>query len=398
MTLRLKGYLRTNPGGAAVSGVTVSLLDVQTDLAPATTAFTNLSGTTSVTDGTGAWEFTMDLNPVGPLRVQADVGGGNLRHRRQDELFQYDGYFINQLPESLAAFTSGILRAIANEFLTTASATRVLTIQPGLSLIQGFPLGWDSGNKTITGAANGSGSTRYDFLVLRQWYTGAHIGKQDIVLVQGGATTDPVVTSTESDLTKFIRGATIWDLPIYRAKLASGGTVYTLDNLVTTHDYTYANPYREYQANSMTFGNDVIVADDLTTEDLFVNGQAVLGNTAGDIHTLYGHIETAGTSPSVSTAASAVCTAATQSISQGSDTQFTVTGTSKSPPIAGSAFVITFAQDRLSSNYSVGVTARSSDASDGHWYVTSKGTSGFTISCNNVLASGATITLDVQVI
>lgn len=399
MTLRLKGYLRDNPGGAAVSGVTVSLLDSNTGLAPSTTAFTNLSGTSSVTDGTGKWEFTMDLC-TGPLRVEADLGSGNKRHRRSDELFQYDGLFINQLPEALQAIGTGPIHGVGNEFSTSASATRVLTISSGQAIIKGHLFGWDSGTKAITGTANGAGgTTQYDFLCLRQWYAGTDIGKQDIVIVRGGDLTDPVATTTESDLTKFIQGANIWDHPIYRAKLAFGATVYTLDDLRSTPPYEWAHPYLIAIAGSFTVGNDLVVSDTLTVNgSATFNANTQIGNTSADELTLYGHIQTSGTAPTVATAATNCMVASSQSITQGTDTQFTVTGTTKSPPSAGSAFSITFNTARGNSAYSVTVTPRTSGASGGSWYITSKGTTGFDIYCNSVLSSGVTATLDVQVI
>lgn len=403
MVLQLTGYIRTNPGGAAVSGVTVNLLDSSTGVAPVTNAFTNLSGTSSVTDGTGKWSFSMDLC-TGPLRVEADLGGGNKRHRRSDELFQYDGMFIHRIDDALRAFQNGVVYGSGSEFGTSASATRVLTIGSGTAIIRGYPFGWSTATKSITGAANGSGSTRYDFLVLRQWHAGSSQGKQDIVLVQGGAVTDPVVTSTESDLTKFIQGVNIWDLPIYRAKLASSGTVYTLDNLVTTNEWTYANPRIQYIPNAITTGSSLTTTGTISagnnlnvTGDVVHSGSTQLGDSTADKVTLYGHIEVQGASPTVSALASTYNTAG-NSVFAGTDTSFTLQGTTKSPPVAGVAFSVTFATARANTQYTVTVQPRSLTTATGQWYVISKTTAGFDIACGNVIASGAALTLDVQVI
>lgn len=407
MTQRLKGYIRANPGGAAVTGVNVNLIDMNTGVAPVTNSHTNLSSNTTTTDGSGMFQFTFDLNPCGPMRVEADLTGGNIRHRRADEVFLYDGFAINRLPDALAAMGTGVIRGsgtTGDEFNVTASATRVLTIAAGMAVIKGFSHGWGSGTKTLTGTANGSaGTTRRDLICLRQWYNGVNEGKQDIVLVAGTAAVspvDPVVTAVESDLTQFIQGPNIWDLPIARATLAAGGTVYTVAMLYddTTSAYGYVYPYFDKIPHTVRFGNDLYVDDDLTTRDLFVTSSTTLGDTGSDVVNLYGHIETQGTSPNVSTAASDGLEAGTQSVTQGTDTQFTVTGTTKSPPIAGEYFVITFNSPRSTSNYGVWVTARTSGAAPGQWFVQSKSTTGFTIRCQNVLGSAATITLDVLVI
>lgn len=274
MTYKLSGYLRDNPGGAAVSGKTVSLLSIATDLAPTTNTFTTLSSTTDVTDADGYWEFTADLG-LEPLYVSAALGGGNVRERRSDEQFLYESWPIQNLPMAFRAFGDGVVErrtpgaAATTDFAVTPSAVRILAISPGYAMIRGYVFGWDSGTKNLTGNANGAaGTTRYDFVCLRQYYAGVNRGRQTIVLVEGGSSTDPVPTTTETDLTKFIRGATIWDLPIKRGQLAFGSALYTVDNLIGVWPYPYAG---QHITGSM--GNAGV-------EDLAVNDQL---NTIGDV-------------------------------------------------------------------------------------------------------------------
>lgn len=273
MTVTLNGYLRDNPGGGAVSGKTVSLLDVNTGLAPTTTAYTNLSGTTAVTDANGFWQFTMDLM-TGPLYVSADLGGGNVRIRRNQEMFIYNSWPISNLPQAFMAINDGVIDTRAPKaggpttqlgFMVTPSAVRVNAIDPGYALIKGYAFGWDSGTKSVTGAANGAaGTTRHDFIVLRQWYNGSSRGKQDILIISGSASADPVATTTESDLTKFIRGANIWDLPIARAKIAFGASTYTIEDLRGYEPYPLAGKYLT-GSNGEVFGQSLYADDQLNT-------------------------------------------------------------------------------------------------------------------------------------
>jgi hypothetical protein len=331
MTIKLNGYLRDNPGGAALSGKTISLLDVNTDLAPTTNTHTNLSSTTDVTDANGYWEFTMDLG-TGPLYVKADLGGGDFGYRRNHEMFIYQAFPIDNLPNAFRAINDGVVGPYPGSsnigFAVTPSATRVLSVAIGEALIRGYPIGWNSGPKTLTGNANGaSGTTRHDFVVLRQWHGGSSVGKQDLVLVAGGASADPVATTSEVDLTQFIRGDNIWDLPVARAKLAFGSTLYTVDDLRGVWPYPLAGQgvYGEIGGTA--------TLDTLTADTSFVakGGQATArltvnsNNVDVDGPLLIGsYVKSDTTSPSITIHTSDAGAGATGSIS-GTDRQGQIT-------------------------------------------------------------------------
>jgi len=234
------GWVRDNPGGAPLAGKSVTLKDAATDLSVATGGQVNLATNPVTSDAFGKFSFTMDLSP-GPVYVDADLGGGSHRFRYGAEVMQAGSLFIGELSTLFQAIQTGVLSGILNEFTTTASGVdRTVTTQPGYALIKGLPFGWDSGNKALVGSAYGGAGTRYDYLVLRQWYGGASTGKQQMLIVEGTNVTDPPVTSVESDLTKFIQGANIYDLPIKRIKTPTGSSTVTLDNLVGTTLCPYA--------------------------------------------------------------------------------------------------------------------------------------------------------------
>lgn len=242
MAKRVVGYVRDNPGGIALSGKTITLKDANTDLAVSTGGEINLATNPVTSDANGKFTFTMDLNP-GPIYVHADLGASNKRVRYGAEVMQADSLFLGELAQHFKMFADGVIKGILAEFLTTASGVdRTITIQPGYANIQGNLFGWDSGNKTETGSSYGGAGTRYDFLVLRQYIAGTNKGKQQVLIIEGTDVTDPPVTSSEADLTKFIRGTNIWDLPIKRVKTASGASVVTLDDLVNSATYPYASP------------------------------------------------------------------------------------------------------------------------------------------------------------
>lgn len=363
MTITLSGYLRDNPGGAAISGKTVSLLDANTDLAPTTTAHTNLSSTTDVTDANGFWEFTMDLT-TGPLYVEVDLGGGNTRTRRYDEMFTYGGAAISALPLMMRGISDGIINNPSIfDFTVTPFNVRVLEIDPGYALIRGHLLGWDSGTKSLTGSANGSaGTTRHDFVVLRQWYAGANEGQQDIVLVEGTASTDPVVTTTESDLTKFIQGATIWDLPIARATLAHLASLYTVTNLRGTSGYSYAGQNMTHHIGSPSTDNLTVLedlsvwgGDDATTLIGTSNGESTLRNSV-----LSGYVTSFGAEPAaVANAAAGV--GATVNI-DGNDIEGRITLDPNGTPSAGRQATITLTEPMPSANYNIHLTPLEADS------------------------------------
>lgn len=372
MSLTLSGYLRDNPGGAAIAGDTVSLLDVNTGLAPTTTAHTNLSATTDVTDANGYWEFTMDLC-TGPLRVSVDLGGGDTRQRRNTEQFQYGGTPISSLSKALSGTGTGVIYGIGSGMSVTAGATRLLTIADGYAMIKGYALGWDTGTKTMTGNTNGSvGTTRYDFLCLRQYYTGTYAGQQDIVLIEGGSSTDPVVTSSEADLTKFIRGATIWDLPIYRCRLANGSTVYTLNDLRGTSTYPYTG---DTDQNDHAFAGTVTVDETAT-----ITGAATLSSTL-DVTGLItanagiqleggGGLNYRGTTPTLAYGAGAGTGGSRANGIEGSDRfgrVFVTTGNTS--VAAGILLRVTFNAAMSDANYGVKLWPADSDSPDVDAYV-----------------------------
>lgn len=394
MTHTLRGYLRDNPGGAAISGKTVSLLDTVTGIAPVTDAYTNLSGTTDTTDADGMWEFTMDLM-TGPVRLSVDLGGGDTRHRRNDEVFQYDSFSIVNLPQAFRAIQDGVIKGLGSEFVTNSWSVRTLLIENGYSIIKGHPFGWDSGQKTLVGSANGAvGTTRHDFVVLRQYYDGTSQGKQTIVLVEGGSSTDPVPTTTETTLTNFIQGANIYDLPIYRAKLANGSTLYTLEDLRGAESYPWAGSYISSVDNNVTFRSDITVSDDLTAGDLTVLGDSTLGNTGADTTILYGTLEVAGSGPSVASGATDVAISS-KTIAWGNNINFQVNCEAKTTPAVGEICTITLGQARDSSNYGVVFGARSSAASKLGLYATSLSGGGFTISTTTVSGISAGDALNI---
>ena len=348
MSLTLSGYLRDNPGGAAIAGDTVSLLDVNTGLAPTTTAHTNLSATTDVTDANGYWEFTMDLC-TGPLRVSVDLGGGDTRQRRNTEQFQYGGTPISSLSKALSGTGNGVIHGIGSGMSVTAGATRLLTIADGYAMIKGYTLGWDTGTKTKTGNTNGSvGTTRFDFLCLRQYYTGTYAGQQDIVLIEGGSSTDPVATSTETDLTAFIQGATIWDIPIYRCRLANGSSVYTLNDLRGTTVCPYVG---NVDANAHEFSSTVEV-------DGLVTANAGISYTANSGEIYY------GTTPSIAAGAGAGTGGSLAVGIEGTDRVGKVTVTTGATGVAAGILArVTFNTALSTANYSVSITPSDSDGS-----------------------------------
>lgn len=251
-----------------MSGKSVTLKDAQTNLAVSTGGDTALAANPVTTDANGKFSFTMDLSP-GPVYAEADLGGGNERVRYGAEVMQADKIFISDIPYTFRAFNSGVINSIGNEFaITVSGVNRDITVQNGYAVIQGVLFGWASGTKVKTGSAYAGAGTRYDYLVLRQFYNGASLGKQQLLIIEGTNVTDPPVTSVEADLTKFIRGANIWDLPIKRIKTATGAAIVTYDDLVGSVAYPYSSVYLNAGIPATKIGSGLV--DD--TEFGYLNG------------------------------------------------------------------------------------------------------------------------------
>lgn len=238
----IQGYVRDNPGGVALSGKSVALKYVSSGTNVTTGGEVGLATNPVTSDSNGKFSFTMDLSP-GPVYVEADLGGGNKRVRFGAEVMQAGSGFISDLPTILRTFTTGVINGVGAAFSASASGVdRTITISDGYANIRGILFGWDDGTtKTETGSAYAGAGTRYDYLVLRQYHAGADQGKQQVLIIEGTNVTDPVVTNSEVDLTAFIQGDNIWDLPIKRVKTASGASTVSLDDLVGSTSWPYSS-------------------------------------------------------------------------------------------------------------------------------------------------------------
>ncbi len=389
MSYVLSGYLRSAPGGTGIAGDTVNLLDVNTGIAPAVLSYTNLSpvGGTTTTDADGKWEFTIDLL-TGPLFVEAVLGGGDFRYRYNDEMFIYDGSGISALPYALSALTDGVVfgSGALSSMAAAPTGTRTIDVLGGVAIIKGYALGWSedvgTGIKQVSGSANGSvGTTRHDYVVLRQYYQGSEKGRQDILLIEGSPSTDPVVTDVEADLTQFIRGANIWDVPIHRGKLANGSSTYVVEDLRGTSDYPWSNRIN-YFDHDITFEADIIAQD-----DIFVSGGIEVDNEVKFTNS-YG-LRFEGTSPTLSYGAGAGTGGSRSNGIEGTDMAGKVTLTTGATSVSSGILIrVNFFQARDDTFYSVSLTPADGDGADVNAYVNAadRNVNYFEISCRDTPA------------
>lgn len=444
MAKTIVGYVRDNPGGAALSGKSVTLKDANTGLSVATGGQTNLIANPVTSDVNGRFSFTMDLVP-GPLYVQADLGGGNNRVRYGAEIMQAGAIFVSDIPFLVRAFSTGVIANTLSLFATTASGVdRTITTQPGYANIMGSLFGWDTGNKALVGSAYAGAGTRWDLLVLRQWYNGASIGKQQMLIVEGTDATDPPVTSSEADLTKFIQGLNIWDFPIKRVKTPTGSSTVTLDDLVgsaawpvsSVQDGTITNAKIVAGIAATKIGSGSVDNTEFSFLDgvtsgiqaqldakasiaslallaplaspvftgtvtgaamtlsgvVTMNGDVTIGNATSDVLTIQSRIVTAGSAPAAA-ANLAAGTGRAASVVYGDSTSGLLRVVTGGSGVAGGNFVtLTYFLNRPSANYTVFFIPANS-AAQGIWqnmYVSALATSFFTLAINSAPAISTT--------
>jgi hypothetical protein len=226
MTKKIQGYIRDIPNGTALPNIPVT---IKSDVDGSTIAVGGMwmgsANPVNTDPSTGLFTWTCELSP-GPLRIDADLGGGAHKVRSGREVMQSAELYLSDLPTFYNVFTNGVV-GILGSTLTTTSAGLNLTVQPGAAILKGMM--WQTLTNRVVGVgANGTVAERWDLLVLEQHVGGTQIGRQNLALVPGVANqTDPTINTDPN----------IFQYPIYRVKIANGAGVVTLVDLRT---YTYS--------------------------------------------------------------------------------------------------------------------------------------------------------------
>ena len=236
MVKRISGYIRDIPNGTPLLSIPVTVLDDVSNVAvasndPVLKTSANPVNTDSVT---GLFTWTTELSP-GPVRIDANIGGGKHKIRSGREVMEAADYFVSDVPTFFNVFTNGIIGLIGNSFVTTSSGL-ALTMGTGGAIMKGF-LWQTTTNRIITIPSNNTMPERWDLLVLQQYVSGPSAGKQSYTLKQGTTNqTNPAINTDPN----------IYELALYQTKLANGGGTVVLTDL-RTYSYSLQAP------NSVTY-------------------------------------------------------------------------------------------------------------------------------------------------
>ena len=200
---RLQGYLIDRETGAGISGKTVSFENLAG--AAITTATTYAQAVDTVTDSDGKFESWFELSP-GPVNVQVDVSGTEVKVRKHDEMAQFGAVWSSDIQRMGRAFPNGIIDGYLNEMAVTTPSGHNIVIATGSAIIDGHVFSIENGAMTIAGAANNNAgiANRLDLVTLRQYKeaaSGQDSGRQTVVVTQGVTTGVAPATPTGSDFT-----------------------------------------------------------------------------------------------------------------------------------------------------------------------------------------------------
>jgi hypothetical protein len=222
MSKKIQGFIRDIPGGTPITGIDVTIMDANTNVAIPTGGNYGGSANPVTTDiSTGLFTWTCDLSP-GPLLVSADLGGGDKKVRSGLEMMQQGDAFISDTPEFGQVFTNGVLQGIGNQFTSSAVGLAV-TVQSGIALLKGRVFDPQS-SRIVSVPSNATLTTRLDYIVLQQYVGGSYSGRQEIAIKVG------VVNNTLPTLNT---DPNIFEFPIYTSSLALGGGTAALTDVRT---------------------------------------------------------------------------------------------------------------------------------------------------------------------
>jgi predicted acyltransferase (DUF342 family) len=241
----MAGYIRDVPNGTGQAGVSVTARDDLTGLAVAAGGMTMCGANPVSTDGDGFFTSSCELSP-GPVRFEA-VSGSQTKVRSGQETMQAVDFFLSDVPNFLKLFTNGVISGIKNSYnATVGGGTREAVLNTGDAMLRGYLHGIDT-TRTLTHAANTTLAERWDLIVLQQWVAGTSKGKQSIVIVPGTVNvTDPTINLD----------ANIFELAIWRARVANGSSAVVLNDLRT---------YSQSMINNNSITNDMITTEGIVS-------------------------------------------------------------------------------------------------------------------------------------
>lgn len=194
----LRLIMRSNPAGAPVSGVNMT--------------FTTVSGTPLGTDSTGPdgfGEYSQDGSP-GPILAAATYDG-RTKYFDGRSLDQLGTIFVSDIPGMFRALGNGVIKGYTDTTVTTATdfalapgTGRRINVAAGAYLLDGH-LYRRSAAGDIDIAANATGATRYDRLVMRLDRENSGDNEGRFVIAAKTGTTDPAgpaLTSTTALIEK----------------------------------------------------------------------------------------------------------------------------------------------------------------------------------------------------
>lgn len=191
---KINYILRATPAGTPVSGETVTVTEI--GVGTLATPSTNASGIAT---------FEQDGSP-GPISASATVGSRTVV-RDGRSLDQLGTWYANDAPKFWRVFGNGVVPGytdpdIENEDMQVVPGSGLqVTVSEGVCLIDGHLYGCTA-DTNLTIAANASGSTRYDRVVVRFTREGqTQEGACELAILQGTPGAGDGAALTKSDAT-----------------------------------------------------------------------------------------------------------------------------------------------------------------------------------------------------
>jgi hypothetical protein len=187
--VKARGVLRTYPGGAAASGLTVTIKKEVDDS----------TVTSDVTDGDGVWDYSANGSP-GPWRWEGvDTAPTPDANRIGSTLASGGGgaYSLAELVYALRVLGNGVIDNFLNELaITDPDSGTNLAYATGGVVVNGIPAIWSSSGTHAIATAQDATNPKKCYLVIRVTGAGeAEEGKAVLVDVCGAAAASPSLPS-----------------------------------------------------------------------------------------------------------------------------------------------------------------------------------------------------------
>lgn len=358
---KIIGYLRNIPAGTGQNSASVSWKKKSDDSVVA-------SDTTAVDsytyDSDGEFSFEQDGSP-GPTYITTTYGGQTKR-RGSRESGAAGTWYPAEHPYYELAHGDGVIDSVDNEMEVSAAGTMAVSVATGAALVKGHLYRCTSATAaTIT--ASDPANPRIDRVVLRLSRIGQSTeGALSIVVLAG----TPGASPTAAALTQT---SATWEVSLAQVRVEAAASGIAADKVTDERSYclSYDRTLALIAAPTNIDASGTLEVDGAVTfnSTLAVDGAVTLGDTSSDSTTIYGHIKSSGTNPTVAVNTSVCGTGATAVINFGSDSNFEVEiVTGSSGFSAGRLCTVTFVVAFGSTNYIPQIQALTQDAASMIFY------------------------------